>query len=262
MNVFVVKWPKLASKGYWVASKGNSLFIAQAIRYVISYLASLMEIKEESQDMLKYLREMLFIGHGMGGHIGGHVGALLKGDANGVKVLGTIVVIDAIKFLYSPLDNGRHCVTHEDALKVLVLHTGAIFLGTDYRLGHQDWFPNGGRIIVPFAGCLSHYRGANLVNDLIAEKPTGYKLFEKNRAYTANDLANTELAEEIKFDFGEVPVGDTPIESYPIFIQVNAKQPPYFTSEKPKKIPAYSVKMKGKPGNQWEIIKFNTGIFV
>lgn len=262
MNVFVVKWPKLASMGYWVASKGNSLFVAKAIRYVIYRLADRMDIKEESQDMLKYLKEMLFIGHGMGGHIAGHVGALLKADANDEKRLGTILVIDAIKFLYSPLDHDRHCVTHHDAFRVLVLHTGDIFLGIIYRLGHEDWFPNGGRIIVPFAGCLSHYRGANLVNDLIRKRPTGYKLLKKNHAYTKNDLAKTEFAEEIEFDFGKVPEADTPIESYPIFIQVNAKQPPYFITETPKKIPAYSVKKKGGAGDQWETIKFNTGVFV
>lgn len=242
MNVLVVDWTSLAMWNYFVASKRNIEYVAHAIHFVIDELAEMMGMNHLEKGEL--LLRMLLMGHSLGAHTAGVVGLLVQ--KNKRRYIGTIVGLDPAGPLFTPLRSTRHCLTHFDAKRVLIVHTSAIFHGTAYRLGHEDYYAGGGSTVIPFSPGLSHMRAANVIRELIWTEATGYICMKPNHVYRDDDLSNPEMIRPIQFRLDLIP-GDSPeYISHPIYLPVNWKYP-YFNNEPPKRIPAYSIQSTIRP---------------
>lgn len=253
MNAIVVEWNDLSKWEYSVASSEISFYVAKAIRATMIRLTGLMNMS--SEEKRKFYESMIMMGHSMGCHIIGLVGELLKTN-NGHKVVGTIVAIEAAGPSYSPLKKKPHCLTHNDAMRVLTLHTGDNYWGNSFLLGHENYFANGGRSVLPAAECASHFRGVNLIRSLIRKTATGYKCKNQQGNLLRGKKATSELM--IAFDFNKIPnYENTPIVRYPIYLPV-LKKSPYFNDYKvPVKCPPYNKKTTNKANFAWDSIAFD-----
>lgn len=250
MNVIVVDWTDLSKWGYFSASDGSSRYVAAAIHDVIQRLVTEMGITSDRDEYRKFLIRMLLMGHSMGAHICGLVGELLTNSYSQAntgrteKRLGTIVAIDPAGPLVPPFGQERHCVKHNDARRVLVLHTSKTF-GNLYRLGHEDYYANGGHKVVPSFSTpgLGHLRAVNLIRALIWYEATGYYNI------TGRDFKS------ISFTLTVIPDKESPIIPYPIYLPTNLNSP-YFNNSKPKNLSIYRLTTTTKNG--WDKIKFDS----
>lgn len=242
MNVIFVDWTELSVWLYFVASTGNTLYTAEAVRAAIYAMAKAMEMSEE--DEINYLNGMLVLGHSLGTHVAGMVGHLLTKPAMEekkpkIKMLGTIVGLDPAGPWFPPYGTMRHCLTLNDAKRVLILHTDIVLVGSSYRTGHEDWYVRGGAEIVPSSPALSHGRAANLFRELIWYRAIGYILMQPNHVYRDDDMSNPSLIRRISFDLTKIPVNESEIIPYPIYLPANLKYPYFDNDQTPKKISAY-----------------------
>lgn len=242
MTVIIVDWSVLSVWDYWKASKGNSNYVANAIHATILELAQLFGMSENEKEI--FLRQMLLMGHSFGAHIAGLVGKLLK-ESTGGMMAGTIVGLDAAGPKYSPLKTERHCLTHQDAMKVLMLHTCTIFFGIQFLVGHEDYFVNGGAHVLPKFLALSHVRSVNLFRELIWIQAIGYGCSDANRVCDDGNL------KKHTFDLS-APIANLERTSYPIYLPTNLESPYFDNNKKPDHIPSYKVTMK----KTWQIIVY------
>lgn len=247
MNVFVVDWSYFARWDYLHARRENLLYVAHAIKAVIMNLIRIYEIEEK--DVPRFLCGILMIGHSLGAHMAGWVGELIRLELKAAlklwrdkTLIGIIVGLDpAGPFLgpgYDP-SKGYHFLTHNNARKVIVLHSSSVFLGTAYTTAHQDFFLNGGGLVIKVAPILSHMRVLNIIRALIlAERDlvVGY-VCERLEAYKWEDIKKMEPA---KFDVFTLPNMEDEVERVlsPIYMHVAMKQP--FVGGKPHYILSHS----------------------
>lgn len=265
MNVIRVDWTELAVWDYLVASKGNTRYVAEAIRAAILTLADIMDMSDEEE--MEYLIRMLLLGQSLGAHVAGLVGDLLTippieiGDRR-IKRLGTIVGVDPCGPLFLPYNTGRHCLTRNDARRVVILHTGSVLLGNSYRMGHEDYYANGGVQIISLEPLLSHLRSVNLIRELIWMKAVGYICKRPKHVYRDGDMSDPSLIQRIDFDLAKISELEAEIIPHPIYLPVNLKYPYFDNNETPKKIPAYSVSAtKGWEKINYKFLKFFRSLF-
>lgn len=269
MNVIVVEWTGLSMYHYSVASRECIEYVATAIHFAIDQFAMMMRMNgTEYED---FLSRMLIVGHSIGAHAAGIVGDSIK-RSNGVEwsdgniepkllKVGTIVGLDPAGLLFSPLDSRRHCLTHYDAQRVLIIHASTLLHGTPYRLGHEDYFIRGGTSVIPFKPGLSHIRTVNLFRALIWDNAIGYVCLRPNYLIQGHDLWNRELIVPIRFRLDLIPAPDVRLQPipHPIYLPVNSKSP-FFDNIPPKRIPAYSTQSNlfGYVfGVEWEKVRFH-----
>ncbi|XP_030372045.1 lipoprotein lipase [Scaptodrosophila lebanonensis] len=85
------------------------------------------------------LRDFLLVGFDAGAHLAGAVGQLVGQELN--QQLPHITALDP-----SAIGHLKHELSAADAAFVEVIHTNGENLGTLQRLGHIDYYPNGGQI--------------------------------------------------------------------------------------------------------------------
>lgn len=254
MNVMNIRLDDLVRWSYYTTSKGNTLYVAEAICLAIHQLANIMGMNE--QEKIDYMNGILMMGHSLGAHVCGLVGSMLTvPHANNAalteKRLGTIIALDAAGPCFRPFKRKRHCLTRHDAKRVIGLHTDDPLFGNRYRCAHEDWFVNGG-VCISEMSAANHFRCLNLARELIWTVAVGYICKVPNRKLREADLDDSDLTERTELNLTRIPEGESEVVPHPIFCFVNRKFP-YFASDlKPKKIPAYNVKTKAG----WDKVKF------
>lgn len=227
---------------YYVASKRNIEYVAHAIHFVIDKLTEMMGMNDAEKG--EFLWRMLLMGHSLGAHTAGIVGLMVQASKG--RYVGTIVGLDPAGPLFTPRHDSRHCLTHSDGKRVLIVHTSALFHGTSFRLGHEDYYAGGGSTVIPFSPGLSHMRAANIIRELFWTEATGYICMKPNHVFRDDDLSNAELIRPIQFRLDLIPEAFPEYIPHPIYLPVNWKYP-YFSNQPPKKIPAYSIQSTFRP---------------
>lgn len=135
----------------------------------LNYLQSCLKIQTVAKNVADFIDTLIMnglspdkisiIGHSLGAHIAGVVGKHLHGE------LSSIVGLDpAGPLFYFLPDNIR--LSSSAAKYVEVIHTNGQYLGMLSRVGHVDFYPNGGLsqpncILDMFTGC-SHARSTDI----------------------------------------------------------------------------------------------------
>jgi pancreatic triacylglycerol lipase len=128
INVIVIDWSPIASKGYTVA-QGSVVAVGN---YIGDFLLRL------DNELNHRLNRVTISGHSLGAHISGVAGARTRG------VINTIVGLDPAGPLFSE-SNINNRLDPTDASHVHVIHTNDGLLGFNLKMGHADYYPNGGK---------------------------------------------------------------------------------------------------------------------
>lgn len=149
INLFNVDWSQESMTLNYVQS---CLKIQAVARAVSDFIVTLMA-NGLSPDNIS------IIGHSLGAHIAGVVGKHLDGHLNSIVGLDPAGPL----FFFLP-ENTR--LSPSDAKYVEVIHTNGQYLGWVARLGHVDFYPNGGKrqpncFLDYVSGC-SHARASDL----------------------------------------------------------------------------------------------------
>lgn len=280
MNVIIIDWYDLAIWDYFSASKGNTMYVAQATAAFIHSMAA--QAQMTPQRKAQFLTEMILLGHSLGCHLAGLIGHLLHTSShsaapkvahaqtggisygpvqrptividekkNVAEKVGIIIGLDPAGPLFPPTTTERHCLSYKDGKKVVIVHTGDVVYGNSHKLGHQDYFFNGGWWIIRFSPQLSHMRAGNIFRALIWKPVTGYICMKSNLVYRARDMDDETLIKRIVFDLTQMPEEDETVIKNPIYVPASVKEP-FFSDATPQKIPAHSVTQK----DEWQKIKF------
>ncbi|XP_063228062.1 phospholipase A1-like [Bacillus rossius redtenbacheri] len=130
-NAVLADWAQLASseRPYEAAVKGTQAAGSAVARFVRSLLALPGAARSD----------LVLAGFSLGAHVAGVAAARLA-----PLRLARIVALDAAGPLYKGKDAADK-LDAGDADFVMAIHTSADFYGTDSRVGHADFRPNGGR---------------------------------------------------------------------------------------------------------------------
>ncbi|KAG8226442.1 hypothetical protein J437_LFUL003434 [Ladona fulva] len=162
-NVVVVDWHQL-SAGPWYPW---ALYNIQATgRFVANFIDSLgTAIEEQSYNEVRrrgrsdFLENLHIVGFSLGAHVAG-----IAGHHVTIGKVGRITGLDPAYPLVELLGSKNNLLDESDAQFVDVIHTGGGVFGTPYKMGHADFFPNGGRGVqpgcesLPFPHICSHWR--------------------------------------------------------------------------------------------------------
>ncbi|KAJ6636699.1 Phospholipase A1 VesT1.02 [Pseudolycoriella hygida] len=101
--------------------------------------------------LMGILGRLHFVGHSLGGQLGGHVGKEIISQSGGTKKLKRISALDPAGPGFVSIGELTKRLTKNDAEFVDVIHTNAGALGYPDNTGTVDFYPNGGR--TPQPGC-------------------------------------------------------------------------------------------------------------
>lgn len=238
MNVIVVDWSYYAKWSYLKAKNGNLLYGAHVVTALIQDLMRLYEIPVSA--VRDFLLGILIIGHSLGAHMSGWIGRLIQEITH--RKIGTIVGLDPAGPLMSPLyaeEDGLHFLSYVDATKVMVLHTSSLFFGTAYAAAHEDYFINGGRLVVLSSPILSHMRVVNFIRAIIINTglAIGY-LCTLLTEYTQSTNPPISGMTKVGFDMFTVPHGAVVRRVIPLYMHVEDKYP--FIGTAPEIIPSHT----------------------
>ncbi|XP_066155564.1 pancreatic lipase-related protein 2-like [Euwallacea fornicatus] len=174
INVLVVDWSSIASKNYVIAQK--------SVLAVGNYIG---DILLQLDDKLNYtIKHITIVGHSLGAHISGNIGARTNG------LIETIIGLDPAGPLFiSSITENRLDPT--DGKFVHVIHTNDGTLGYGLKMGHADFYPNGGSSQpgcgLDLIGSCSHRRAYEYFteslesNHFIGTNCTSYRDYNRNR---------------------------------------------------------------------------------
>lgn len=222
----MVDWTYLATWDYFKASKGNVFYMAQIIH---SFLMDLMEVAVPEPQRQFFLSNTLLIGHSLGAHIAGRVGALFNGR------IGMIAGLDPAGPLFAPYKRDRHCLSRRDALKVYNLHTATYGNGNRYLLGSKDFYVNGGGRqpeLKDSALSLSHKRVTNIFRATIYRPSMAVGYYCGISSHPCDPKASKTYMFDIDDD-------DTDILDAPIFLPTTGTQPFFDPNLRTSYIPMY-----------------------
>jgi pimeloyl-ACP methyl ester carboxylesterase len=132
-NVCAVDWNRMARVEYSLAAASTPDVASFLVKFIMLL---------QSHGMA--LDKITIVGHSLGAHIAGFVGAMFKGNI--AEIIGLDPAGPGVFFK----ENGRLNATN--AKFVQVLHTDQGFCGTTIVSGHQDFYPNNG--VEPQPGCI------------------------------------------------------------------------------------------------------------
>ncbi|XP_050314500.1 pancreatic lipase-related protein 2-like [Anthonomus grandis grandis] len=127
INVVVIDWSPIATKNY-ISAQGSVLAVGN---FVGDFLIALNSQLNYSWD------SMTLVGHSLGAHVSGNAGARTGGK------VGTIVGLDPAGPLFTK-KNINNRLDPTDGAYVHCIHTNTAILGTSYKTGHVNFYPNGG----------------------------------------------------------------------------------------------------------------------
>ncbi|KAG5885413.1 hypothetical protein JTB14_031435 [Gonioctena quinquepunctata] len=128
VNVFVIDWSPIAGRTY-VTAQGS---VTKVGEYAGNFIKSLQHTYGLNLGKVK------LVGHSLGAHISGCIGAALG------RQVDSIVGLDPAGPLFSR-GNINNRLDPTDARFVQAIHTNDGRLGFDNVMGHADYYPNGGR---------------------------------------------------------------------------------------------------------------------
>lgn len=136
-NIFVVDWSPIASSYNYFTPMSNTKNIGQ---YFANFLDKLIQFGAQTRDIH-------LIGHSLGAHISAFAGEAVKA--------GTICRVTGLDpaqpgFNQGILPGGK--LSKNSANFVDVIHTCGGALGLSEKLGHADFYPNGGSFSQPGCG--------------------------------------------------------------------------------------------------------------
>ncbi|KAJ6642191.1 Phospholipase A1 [Pseudolycoriella hygida] len=136
-NILAVDWRQLAAGIYPI---------------VAAQLAILGEEVAKQILLMGVIERLHFVGHSLGGQLGGYIGKAIISQSKGSKKLKRISALDPAgpDFYLVNLFTSR--LTAADAEFVDVIHTDGGVLGYPVNTGTVDFYPNGGRRSQP--GCI------------------------------------------------------------------------------------------------------------
>ncbi|KAL1493050.1 hypothetical protein ABEB36_011189 [Hypothenemus hampei] len=145
VNVIVVDWSPIAAKNY-ISAQASVLAVGN---FIGDFLITL------NNEVGYSLGRITLVGHSLGAHIAGNTGAKASSQIN------TIIGLDPAGPLFSS-SNIDNRLDPTDGQYVEVIHTNAGILGYAIRMGHVDYYPNGGTIQpgcgVDIGGSCAHSR--------------------------------------------------------------------------------------------------------
>ncbi|XP_060516296.1 endothelial lipase-like [Cylas formicarius] len=128
INIIVVDWSPISGKNYVTAKNA----VVRVGNYIGNFL---LRLKAE---LHKSLSRVTIVGHSLGAHIAGNVGAATNG------LIDNIVGLDPAGPLFSERNTDNR-LDPTDAKFVQVIHTNDGRLGFGINMGDVDFYPNGGR---------------------------------------------------------------------------------------------------------------------
>jgi len=136
-NICVVDWNRLALQSYAISAKNTKKVGVQLGRF-------LKALENRGMSM----NRVVLVGHSFGSHICGYAGASMGGRVN------TIYGLDPAgpRFTKKKLNPPNERLDPTDAQFVQCIHTDKSYIGSDFDLCHQDFYPNDGAS--PQPGCV------------------------------------------------------------------------------------------------------------
>lgn len=133
VNVISVDWERGADKENYNQAAANTRVVGALIAQFITALKKTTNIR---------LSDIHMIGHSLGAHIAGYAGEIVKG-------IGRITGLDPAGLCFGGRDPEVR-LDRTDADYVDVIHTDgqpitSLGFGTSTRMGHADYYPNGGK---------------------------------------------------------------------------------------------------------------------
>lgn len=126
-NVCVVDWNRLALQSYAISAKNTKKVGHQLAKFI-----------KAMENLGMDLNRVSLVGHSFGSHVSGYAGAALGGRLNSIYALDPA----GPRFTKKKLNPISERLDPTDAQFVQVIHTDRTYIGADYDLGHQDFYPN------------------------------------------------------------------------------------------------------------------------
>lgn len=174
INVIVVDWSRIAARSYSIA-QGSVLAVGN---YIGDFLLRL------DNELGHRLQRVSIVGHSLGAHISGNTGARTGG------LIENIIGLDPAGPYFTE-SNINNRLDPTDARFVQVIHTNDGRLGFGIKMGHADYYPNGGRSQpgcgIDLAGSCAHSRAYEFYaeslnnNNFISRLCSSYSDFTANR---------------------------------------------------------------------------------
>ncbi|VEN45226.1 unnamed protein product [Callosobruchus maculatus] len=157
------------------------------------------------------------IGHSLGAHVAGLVGAALDGQ------LDHIIGLDPAWPLF-PIDDKDSRLDFGDAKYVQIIHTCAGRLGFPVSIGHSDYYPNGGLAqegcgVTDITGSCSHGRSYLYLGESLKGSRFTATKCSNYAAFKSGECKNEPKSWMGGFDIDKRAVGD-------YFLDTNGS-PPY-----------------------------------
>ncbi|PNF28635.1 hypothetical protein B7P43_G08705 [Cryptotermes secundus] len=137
-NVILVDWHELSAMPWYIAAVRNCQVVGLYLAKFLDYL--------DSRGIP--LSNVHIIGFSLGAEVAGYTGQNLRDDKD--PKLPRITGLDPAYPLFKYVHTGLR-LSKGDAIFVDVIHTDGGVLGFPSRVGHADFFPNGGKPLQP--GC-------------------------------------------------------------------------------------------------------------
>ncbi|KAL1493051.1 hypothetical protein ABEB36_011190 [Hypothenemus hampei] len=174
VNVIVADWSPIANRNY-LSAQGSVLAVGN---YIGDFLLRL------DREVNHRLQDVTVVGHSLGAHVSGNIGARTRG------LIQHIIGLDPAGPLFTQ-GNINNRLDPTDGRFVEVIHTNDGFLGFGIRMGHVDYYPNGGSSQpgcgLDLVGSCAHsrayyYYGESLFdNNFIARLCSTYRNYQNNQ---------------------------------------------------------------------------------
>ncbi|XP_063708820.1 pancreatic lipase-related protein 2-like [Culicoides brevitarsis] len=212
VNFFAVDWSKGYTVNYIAArnrANGTGIVMGKFIEFLV----------REGGASLDSFR---IIGFSLGGQIVGYTGKYLKGQ------LTAIYGVDPAGPLF--FQNSTDRLTPEDAKYVEVIHTCGGRLGTDFPLGHVDFYPNNGRsqpgcLKIDVTGTCSHSRSLYYFAESMYAENDGFIGVHCNSRAEITDEGCSHVDERRRMLGGNPPKIVPVTERQVYWLRTNKKSP-------------------------------------
>ncbi|XP_012259852.2 pancreatic triacylglycerol lipase [Athalia rosae] len=184
-NVIVVDWKKTAGNLIYPTAAKNVAAVAARVSQFLNFMHKVAGLN---------FGTTMLVGHSLGAHVSG----LAARGASGT--IQAVVALDPARPNFDHVGDDKR-VSKSDAAYVEVIHTNAGLLGLKEKLGHSDFFPNGGKAQpgcgLDLAGSCSHGRSYEYFAESI-RNPTGFRA--ASNVYMGGRTLNTRIKGSYTFN--------------------------------------------------------------